>query len=322
MTCPQRGHGVFAQCFLNLTWNLACRANNTGRIRMNQIRWASSFDAFEIFFGHTKTDQAGEEARFPRHCYANPIDPIVCPVLALAMYFTCCFNSAQENDGQLFPGNDQNQRFSKIFNRCLAEHKADVQALGYRLDDLGTHSIRKGAVSYLSSLVQFVLGLDGPWESIYMRYVTAGDEFVGRCISLLPILSTKFGSSPPFFQQKYDGAWAIKLCHQQFKFVGRVDELQRVLLHFVFIVTSYVKLFCRQIIPFESAVFFFEIPTFSVSSNQQRILFVSLTLGMTVSDIHLQVYLRILQFFRNWLKFVAGNCSYQMRLRQSWRGNR
>ena len=48
--------GVFAHCFLVLLWNLACRSNNTAEIYLSDINWASSFDTFDIFFAHTKTD--------------------------------------------------------------------------------------------------------------------------------------------------------------------------------------------------------------------------------------------------------------------------
>ena len=90
--------GVFAYCFLVLSWNLAC-----------QISWASSFDLFEIYFEHTKTDQTGDDAKYSRHIYANPLHPIVCPVFALSLYFTCCFNVIQMDDDMLFPGPDQYQ---------------------------------------------------------------------------------------------------------------------------------------------------------------------------------------------------------------------
>ena len=87
--------GVFAHCFLVLTWNLACRSSNTTNIRLSEVEWGSTFDAFEIFFAHMKTDQTGEEAKYSWHLYANPHCPVVCPVLALAMYFTCSFNTPQ-----------------------------------------------------------------------------------------------------------------------------------------------------------------------------------------------------------------------------------
>ena len=56
--------GIFAHTFTILSWNLACRANNTAKIRLKDVEWASTFDAYEIFFAHTKTDQTGEEAKY------------------------------------------------------------------------------------------------------------------------------------------------------------------------------------------------------------------------------------------------------------------
>ena len=41
--------GIFSHCFLVLSWNLACRSNNTARLRLNQISWAAAFDSFEVF---------------------------------------------------------------------------------------------------------------------------------------------------------------------------------------------------------------------------------------------------------------------------------
>ena len=84
--------GIFAHTFTILSWNLACRANNTAKIRLKDVEWASTFDAYEIFFAHTKMDQTGKEAKYSRHVYANPTEPTVCPVLTLAFYFSCCLN--------------------------------------------------------------------------------------------------------------------------------------------------------------------------------------------------------------------------------------
>ena len=61
---------MFAHCFLVLTWNLMCRGNNTSRICMSHLQWFN--DAMRIFFANTKTDQQGNQAKYPRHIYANP----------------------------------------------------------------------------------------------------------------------------------------------------------------------------------------------------------------------------------------------------------
>ena len=78
--------GVFGHCFLVLTWNLSCRTHNTANIQLCEIEWGSTFDAFEIYFAHTKTDQTGDEAKYSRHLYANPCCPLICPVLLLAFF--------------------------------------------------------------------------------------------------------------------------------------------------------------------------------------------------------------------------------------------
>jgi hypothetical protein len=72
--------GVFAHCFLILTWNLACRSNNTACIKLSDMVWSTSFDSFHIFFGHSKTDQTGDDTKYTRHSYSNPTLPLVCPL--------------------------------------------------------------------------------------------------------------------------------------------------------------------------------------------------------------------------------------------------
>ena len=230
--------GVFAYCFIVLTWNLACHSNNTAIILFNQISWASSFDCFEVFFGHMKTDQTGEDAKYPRHIYANSHDPLVCPVFALAVYFSCCFDTPQEPDGQLFPGSDQHQRFSKMLARCIVDHQEEVLALGFSPKDLGTHSIRKGAISYLASLVggppAASICIRAGWtmgkvRDIYMRYVSSGDQFCGRSLALLPILDVSFAASPPYFTQAWE-EFGDNLRLQQFPMVGEFSNYRRLTL--------------------------------------------------------------------------------------------
>jgi len=109
------------------------------------------FDAFQVFFGHLKTDQLGKQSKHVHHIYANPFSPSICPVLALTLYFSACFNSPVNADSYLFPGRDQEDHFSRLLSRLLDGHVADLESLGYQRIDIGTHSIRKGAVSYLAS---------------------------------------------------------------------------------------------------------------------------------------------------------------------------
>ena len=99
-----------------------------------------------------------------------------------------------------------------------------MRLLGFEVTDIGTHSIWKGAISYLASLpggppiaaVCIQVGWTmGNIRDIYMRYISSGDQFVGWCLSMLPLLCTEFGSSPPHFVPTIHN-WADDYCKMQF----------------------------------------------------------------------------------------------------------
>ena len=143
---------IVCSLYLVLTRNLACQLQNTLLIqRIKYIVQALCFDDFQVFFGHLKTDQLGKESKYPCHIYANPFSPSICPVLVLTLYFSACFNSLVNADSYLFPRRDQEDCFSRLLSRLLDAHVADLEPLGYQRMDISTHSIRKGAVSYLAS---------------------------------------------------------------------------------------------------------------------------------------------------------------------------
>ena len=242
--------GIFAHTFTILSWNLACHANNTAKIRLKDVEWASTFDAYEKFFAHTKTDQTGKEAKYSRHVYANPMEPLVCPFLTLAFYFSCCLNMQPTANEFIFPGNDQYQRYSKQLYHVLHEHVDEVRLLGFEVADISTHSIRKGAISYLASLpggppiaaVCIWVGWTmGNVRDIYMRYISSGDQFVGWCLSMLPLLRTEFGSSPPLFVPTICD-WADDYRKMQFSMLTGIAHLSRMTL-FCFASLAYHRAF-------------------------------------------------------------------------------
>ena len=143
--------GVFGHYFLVMTWNMSCHAHNTANIQLCEIEWSSTFDAFEIYFAHMKMDQTGDKAKYSHHLYSNPCCPLICPVLVLAFYFSCCGNLPQNGQSWLFPGCNQYQQFSEMLSHLIWDHEAEVSELGVNPKMIGTHSIRKGAVTYMSS---------------------------------------------------------------------------------------------------------------------------------------------------------------------------
>ena len=140
---------IFARAFLNMTWNLCCRATNTCSIHLHHIEWAD--DSLCVYFAHMKNDQVGDRKRDPRHIYANPNNPIVCPVLSLAIYLSVFSISGTKNSA-LFPGSNQYKRFSKYFEMILWKHKDEIIAeFGIDVKNIGINSLRKGSTSFISS---------------------------------------------------------------------------------------------------------------------------------------------------------------------------
>ena len=239
-------NGIFAHCFLVLSWNLMCRSENTQNIHLCDMTW-TGFDCFEIKFAHTKSDQKGEAAKYTRHIYANPFNPTICPVMALAMYLSCSSNTA-EMDDPLFPSGGggktgQAARFGELLATVLDEHVAELIAMGYpSSSDLGTHSIRKGAVTHVAGLpggpsstsICVRAGwTQGKVKDIYMKYMEAGDCFVGRCLTLSPLLSTDFAASPPIYCDYDPGSVlppvVLDAIDRQFKAYSRITHFGKLL---------------------------------------------------------------------------------------------
>ena len=140
---------IFAHTFLLLCWNLMCRAGNVVSIRVGHMEWKE--DALGIYFAHMKNDQLGERPRDPRHIYANPYRPEVCPILSLGIYMLC-LGIGCDNE-RLFPGGAQYDRYRRIMSNLLDEDNEQNEELYQHAFpyDIGTHSMRKGAATFASS---------------------------------------------------------------------------------------------------------------------------------------------------------------------------
>eukprot|EP00644_Phytophthora_capsici_P001968 jgi/Phyca11/128273/e_gw1.74.228.1 len=96
-----------------------------------------------------KNDEEGERQRDPRHVYANPMEPDICPILSLAIYFSVIgFNKMS----LLFSGSNQYDRYSKILKKAmqLPLVAQELRISGREASDYGSHSARKGASTYVS----------------------------------------------------------------------------------------------------------------------------------------------------------------------------
>ena len=203
----ERSHeAIFGRAFMALTWNLMCRGVNTC-VCLKHLLWRA--DAFGISFSHVKNDQAGSRNWHPRHIYTNPDHYPVCCVTAVTEYLLCYPQLFIDGNGMLFPGPRQEERFGAILQRVLIKHKEELRACGYEQGDIGVHSIRKGAGTFASSGTTAApssvsVNNRGGWtlggvRDVYMLYERAGDQYVGRILSGMNVLSAKFGASAPDF---------------------------------------------------------------------------------------------------------------------------
>ena len=200
---------VAAHAFLILSWNLIARAEFVVDVKIDAIYFQN--DAIMIDMGKTKTDQDGtKNIDHPWHLYANNVCPYICPVLATARHL---INNPTILLGQcdLFEGSGQYDRLNKILGEVVyqSEHRDRFAALGIPPEDFGTHSMRKGAVTHISTgttscppIASICLRANWALPGVtgrYIKYENAGDQFVGRCVSGLPRLTMDFAASPAYF---------------------------------------------------------------------------------------------------------------------------
>ena len=199
---------TFAHAFLTIEWNLMARSDNVVHLSVEHIEWCG--DCLVFYFATTKTDQNGEKQRLPWHVYSNPAAPHICPVLAFSKY-VLSHPGVLQNDARnkLFPGDNQYNRFLKIFHQVVEKHSSEILALGVDPNDLGSHSTRKGSATLVSSGCvvsppHSSLCLRAGWsmggvKDRYIHHESAGDQFVGRTVTGLSCLSTDFACSPCYF---------------------------------------------------------------------------------------------------------------------------
>lgn len=189
--------GGFAHLFLSTQWNLMCRSKSVETIDTSHL--SSEDDSVGITLHKTKTNQEGNGPKDPRHLYGNPFCPSTCWITALAVYLAC---NPMQDQGKLFPGANQKNRFHKALDRAFAKINVPTERLG-------THSIRKGVATFACSgstggpsIVSVCLRCGwslGGVQDRYFRYESAGDQYLGRVVAGLPLNDYNFGVLPPHF---------------------------------------------------------------------------------------------------------------------------
>ena len=129
-----------------------------------------------------KTDMAGDDTKHKRHIYANPLCLPICALTALAKYLSVFQSKA---DGMLFDKNSY-QIFGKYLQKMVAVNKVEVERLGINIEDIGVHSIRKGAATYcfggttdaphIVAVCNRAGWTMGKVKDTYIQYKAAGDQ--------------------------------------------------------------------------------------------------------------------------------------------------
>ena len=110
---------------------------------------------------------------------------------------------------KLFESTDPYQRYLKALCRILEANESTFEGMGVDIDDIGSHSARKGSATRCSTgctvsppmaSICLCAGWSmGPVRERYIHYKKAGDQFVGRTVCGLNSMSTEFGISPCYF---------------------------------------------------------------------------------------------------------------------------
>ncbi len=136
-----RDSSMFAHTFLVLCWNLFARSHSVATLMLQHLSWEN--DSLVVILPKHKGDQEGSRV-YPKHVYANPILPEICPILSLAIYVfsTNCFHR-EGSDWMLFQGGHQETKFSHwLVNVLKRGDVPELVELHNIAKDLGTHSLR------------------------------------------------------------------------------------------------------------------------------------------------------------------------------------
>lgn len=139
--------------FVNLYLRLQCatigRTDNVGSLLITHIEWQN--DAITVTFSTTKSDKAGETTNERKHLYCSSSLPHLCVFLALALFVWCKHMDDTSEQGQIFKGSNQTNRFYLEVMQMYKNLDETID-LGAPRDNLGTHSIRKFADTYASNI--------------------------------------------------------------------------------------------------------------------------------------------------------------------------
>ena len=196
----------YAHPFLVLSWNLMARSQTTSNLLWENVGWDG--DCMTLQYETSKSNQTGENV-VPRHIFANPYQPSICPILAMGIKLLTDSHT-KSSPAILFPGGSTNKNYCAWLYKLIKSPnpEIDLSNLGSNPDEIGSHSTRKGAATYVCGLTEgpqsdtIKLRMDhtiGKVDDTYFHIQCGADKLVGRAVNGLNMNSLDFNVLPPVF---------------------------------------------------------------------------------------------------------------------------
>ena len=193
--------------FLLICWSTLGRGERVGRLGFDMISWAG--DALTIQIPTSKTDAMGLRS-YGKRCYANPLQPACCIVLALAVQVFS--RSSLEGPFQyVFGASNVRNMMNDLLKILVASLSASgLISLGCAIFEITLHTFKKSAMQFCTGgegvkEMQLELRADHSicrTQSAYLKDTVAYSEqdgLIGRTLSQLPAGEVAFNTRAPHF---------------------------------------------------------------------------------------------------------------------------
>jgi hypothetical protein len=201
---------VYLWVFTLLQWHCMARSVNIGVLALHSFRVGE--DNIIVEYDKQKADQTGEKLH-EKHCYDNPLQPLVSLFLALGVWF--CLEAPHFEETEMLFQNDGNeanaasQRYCTQLCELFTKYKDRLKQY-IRVDHANTHGVRKGSATNASSGTTCPppvssVAARGEWSlgrilDLYWHFSEPGDAYLGRVLAGFDPNGEEFGTLPPHWK--------------------------------------------------------------------------------------------------------------------------
>lgn len=219
------------------------RSSTVAELLWNNIGWSE--DCLTVLYEKGKTNQDGEN-KVPRHVFANPDNPAICPILALGLRLCCDRSTFESIPFKVFSASTSHKSYSSWLRNAALSFSEDIQEIiDVPANRIGSHSLRKGSATYVVGLTEgpdsdsVKLRMEhslGGTDDRYIKREIGSDKYVGRAVAGLNHNDVRFSVLPPHFKCPVNVEAAISLpfleranesyrcCIGFFLFIGRANN--------------------------------------------------------------------------------------------------